>query len=74
MTEKQITYVAFGMAALALLYAFKKPKGKTEAAKPGEVQNWAATWDSMMQGLSLERGALEYQQQLSRMSGFSLSL
>lgn len=74
MTEKHITYLAIGMAALAVLYAFRKPKTATEAAKPGAVESWAAEWDSMMQGLSLERGAQEYQQQLSRLGGFNLSL
>lgn len=74
MNEKHMTYAAIGMAVLAVLYAFRKPKQATAAAASHPVTDWAASWDSMMQGLSLERGAQEYQQQLSRLGGFSLSL
>lgn len=74
MTEKQITYLGLAMAALAVLYAFRKPKQATAAAAANPVTDWAAAWDSAMQGLSLERGAQEYQQQLGRLGGFTLSL
>lgn len=74
MNEKHLTYAAIGMAVVAVLYAFKRPKQAATAAASNPVTDWAASWDSMMQGLSLESGAREYQQQLSRLGGFSLSL